>query len=70
MERPTLGGNLAEESTIAISSRIRPKDSGLPEPACMKESEFSGNSNKIRTKRKHLWGGTLNINSLLQIGKN
>ena len=46
----------------------RPLDSGEPRTSCKKKSELSRTSSKISPKRKHLLG-TLNINTLMKVGK-
>lgn len=73
METPsgkiTPGGSRKRKSPTAKSGATRPLDSGEPGTSCREESELPRTSSqKIRTRQKYLLG-TLNINTLLQVGK-
>lgn len=65
-ERKTTPGSNQSSATVC-SGATGPADSGEPRTSCIEESERL-KTNKIRPKKKHLLG-TLNVNTLMKIGK-
>lgn len=62
-EYSTPAGSIRGQS----SGSSRAKDSGGPTPSCLDQSE-DPSPRKLRTKKKHFFG-TLNVNTLLKVGK-
>lgn len=64
----TPGGNSDEESTITSRNAMGPRILGSPNICDEEEMEYNEKPSKFQFKKKYYFG-TLNVNSLLKIGK-